>query len=97
MDTVEAILKLYECLPKGESVNISTDNEINILSLIDTISKKLKYKGEIESLPARKSDVKRHKACNKKIKALINFRLTPFPTALEETLEYYEVLFKEAA
>ena len=97
LDTVFAILKLYECLPKGESVNISTDNEINILSLIDTISKKLDYKGEIDRLPARKSDVNRHKACNKKIQSLIDFQLTPFPTALEETLKYYEVLFKEVA
>ncbi len=88
-DTVDAVIKLYGLQPSGETVNISTDNQITINDLIPHICKYFQYTGEILRKQGRKSDVLCHNASNEKVKALIEYRLTPFNKGLELTLDWY--------
>lgn len=88
-DTVDAVVKLHSVLPSGETVNVSTDNQISINDLIPLICAHYGYKGEILHKPARHSDVLSHNASNAKVKRLIQYSLTPFDTGLTETLNWY--------
>ena len=88
-DTVDAVAKLYAVLPSGETVNISTDNQITINELIPRICAHYGYSGEIIRKPGRHSDVLSHYASNQKVKGLIHYRLTPFDYGLKQTLEWY--------
>jgi UDP-glucose 4-epimerase len=88
-DTVDAVVKLFEVLPAGESVNISTDNQISIAELVDRICVELGYRGEIARKPARLADVLCHNASNEKVHSLIEYSLTGFDAGLRETLDWY--------
>lgn len=90
-DTVDAVVKLYDLLPSGETVNISTENQISINELIWLICAHYDYKGEILRRPARQSDVHSHNASNDKVKQLIQYSLTPFEEGLRKTLEWYSL------
>lgn len=92
-DTVDAVVKLFDVLTAGETVNISTDNQTCIGNLINDIANRLEYQGEILHKPARHSDVLSHKASNEKVRSLIEYSLTPFDTGLQQTLDYYRHLF----
>jgi UDP-glucose 4-epimerase len=70
-------------------VNVSTDNQIAIGELISRICRELGYNGEIVPRDARKADVLCHNASSKKIRKLIDYRLTPFNAGLRETLDWY--------
>jgi UDP-glucose 4-epimerase len=88
-DTVDAVVKLCRVLPAGESVNISTDNQIAIGDLVTRIAAILGYREEIVRKPARQADVLCHNASNQKVRALIDYSLTDFETGLRETLDWY--------
>lgn len=89
-DTVDAVVKLYEVMPKGESVNISTDNQISIKDLLLKICAEMQYNGEVVNKPERKSDVLCHNASNEKVNQMIDYSLTDFEQGLRETLEWYK-------
>lgn len=88
-DTVDAVVKLFEVLPAGESVNISTDNQITIGELVTRICTTLGYTGDITRKAARQADVLCHNASNEKVHTLIDYSLTDFDTGLKETLDWY--------
>ena len=88
-DTVDAVIKLHGVMPKGGSVNISTDNQISIHDLLHKICVEMNYTGAIVKKPERKSDVLCHNASNEKIRSLIEYSLTPFDNGLRETLDWY--------
>lgn len=88
-DTVDAVLKAYNHLAAGESINISTDGQISIADVIHKVAAFFEYKGEIKRKPARGADVLCHHASNQKIKALIDYQLTPFNVGLIKTLTWY--------
>jgi UDP-glucose 4-epimerase len=88
-DTVDAVVKLHEVLQSGETVNISTDNQISMNELIPRICAHFCYTGEILRKPARHSDVLSHNASNGKVKGLIEYSLTPFEKGLADTLNWY--------
>lgn len=88
-DTVDAVVKLFRVLPAGESVNISTDNQIAIGELVTRIAAMLGYREGIVCKPARQADVLCHNASNQKVRALIDYSLTDFETGLRETLDWY--------
>ncbi|MBU1281928.1 MAG: GDP-mannose 4,6-dehydratase [Gammaproteobacteria bacterium] len=96
-DTVDAVVKLHDVLPSGETVNISTDNQTTINQLIPLICAHYGYGGEILRKPARHSDVLSHNASNEKVKSLIQYRLTPFEQGLAETLEWYSHIIGKRA
>lgn len=88
-DTVDAVIKLFERMPAGENVNISTDNQIAIEVLIGQISRHLGYDGQPVRRAARAADVLCHNASNEKVRSLIDFQLTPFDEGLATTLDWY--------
>ncbi len=88
-DTVDAVVKLFGVLPAGESVNISTDNQVSISDLIQRIADHYGYTGEIVRKAARPADVQCHNASNAKVKTLIDYQLTDFEQGLSQTLEWY--------
>lgn len=92
-DTVDAVVKLFAALPAGESVNISTDNQITVEDLIGRICSELGYGGEIARGPARAADVLCHNASNAKIRGLIDYQLTSFDDGLRMTLDWYRALW----
>jgi UDP-glucose 4-epimerase len=92
-DTIDAIIKAFPILNKGEAVNISTDNSIDIQSLLHKITKFYNYQGPIDSKAERGADVLCHNASNKKINELITYHLTDFDDGLENTLRWYQDLF----
>ncbi|MDO9049992.1 MAG: GDP-mannose 4,6-dehydratase [Methylotenera sp.] len=96
-DTVDAVIKLYDVMLKGESVNISTDNQISIRDLLQQVCAEMGYRGEIMNKPERKSDVLCHNASNEKIRKMIDYSLTPFDIGLRETLTWYQQHIKEVA
>lgn len=89
LDTVDAIINIYDKLVPGESINISTDNQISIEKVMRRICELMNYHGEILYKEERKSDVKCHHASNKKIKSIVDYRLTPFDIGLSKTIEWY--------
>jgi len=92
-DTVEAVLKLYPVLPRGDQANVSAENSISIAELIAVICRELRYDGQVKRMPARDSDVLCHNASNAKLKSLIgDFRFTPFENGLRETIAGYRAL-----
>jgi len=94
-DTVDAIVKLYEKLAPGESVNISTDGQIAIKDVINKIADLMGYSGEILLKSARKSDVECHNASNVKINSMIEYQLTDFEIGLSQTLAWYSENIKD--
>lgn len=88
-DTVDAVIKLFRVLSAGESVNISTDNQVAIGDLVNKIAEILSFDGQIVRKPARQADVLCHNASNQKVRALIDYSLTDFDAGLRETLAWY--------
>lgn len=88
-DTVDAVIKLFRVLPAGESVNISTDNQVAIGELVIKIGDILGFDGQIVRKPERQADVFCHNASNQKVRALIDYSLTDFDAGLRETLAWY--------
>ena len=93
-DTVDAIVKLHGVIPAGESVNISTNNQISVADLLYKICNEMNYSGEMVRKPGRNSDVLCHNACNKKIQTIIDYSLTPFDEGLRKTLSWYQEKIK---
>jgi UDP-glucose 4-epimerase len=94
LDTVDAVINLYRVLPKGEAVNISSNNQISILDLLKKISLLMNYNGEAIHKLGRESDVICHNASNEKIKKIISYSLTPFDKGLSATLDWYQLTIK---
>lgn len=66
LDTVDAIIRLYSKMKKGDSVNISTDGQFSMKDVVSKIVNIMGYKGEVINKPARRADVECHNASNKK-------------------------------
>jgi UDP-glucose 4-epimerase len=94
-DTIDAIIKVYSKLKPKESINISTDGQISIKELIESICDLTNYnKDSIIYKPQRQSDVKCHRANSKKLKSLIDYQLTPFQEGLKQTINWYKKTIK---
>ena len=93
-DTIKAIIDIYYVLPRGESVNISSENNFEIQFIIKKIMQYFQYEGEILLKDKRYADVFTHKACDKKLKGLITFKETPLEIGLENSLSWYEKKIK---
>lgn len=88
-DTVDAVVKLYDVMQRGDNINISTDNQITVADLIHRICAHFDYSGEIPRKETRKSDVLCHNASNERVRSMIDYQLTAFDQGLEQTLEWY--------
>lgn len=90
LDTVDAIIKLYSKMKKGDSVNISTDGQFSMKDIISKIVKIMDYKGEVLNKAARAADVECHNASNEKVKSMIDYQLTSFEDGLSKTIKWYQ-------
>jgi UDP-glucose 4-epimerase len=90
LNTVDAVIKLYDHMPRGEAVNISTGGQLSMNDIINKIADQMGYSGAILRKPARGADVMRHNASNAKMKAMIELEYTPFDDGLRETLAWYK-------
>lgn len=90
LDTVDAIIKLYPLMKKADSINISTDGQVSMKDVIYKIVDIMDYKGEILQKDARGADVECHNACNKKVKSMIDYKLTSFEDGLAKTVLWYQ-------
>ena len=88
-DTVRASLDVFKVLPAGESVNVSTDNEVSMAEVISLICDHFGFEGEVIQRPARSADVACHHASNDRLRSLVPFTITPFESGLATTLEWY--------
>lgn len=89
-DTVEAIIKLYDKMPVGEAVNISTNGQIKIKDLVKKICEYMHFDGEIVYKERRNADVDCHNASNAKLHTLIEFEPIKFEDGLAKTLDWYQ-------
>lgn len=90
MDTVDAVVRLYDRIPKGEVVNVAAHGQISMNELVSKIIQLMKYTGEVKRGPARDADVQCHNASNAKMESLIEPRYTSFDEGLRETLAWYK-------
>lgn len=89
-DTINSIIQLYPILNPAESINISADSQYSVREVISMITQQLDYQGEIIQKPSRNADVVCHRACNRKLKSMINFELTEFSEGLARTIQWYQ-------
>jgi UDP-glucose 4-epimerase len=94
-DTVDAVMKLFTVMPKGNNVNISTNNCISVRALLSKIIDHYGYTGEVLAKEARGADVMTHNASNAMVSKLITYNLTPFDEGLEATLDWYKSKFEK--
>jgi UDP-glucose 4-epimerase len=93
-DTVDAVIKVFPHLAPGDNVNVSTDGQIAITDLVHHICRIMGYSGQVTHANPRPSDVLCHNASNRKLRDMIDFRLTPFTQGLQDTIAWYENLFR---
>jgi len=90
-DIAEGIIALWEC-PKsrGHIINLSSGHETTINEIVQMITKLMDYKGEIEYMPPRPGDVRRHHADISRARQLIKYQpRVDLQTGLKLTIEWY--------
>lgn len=92
-DTVDIVVRSFPLLASGDSVNISTDGQVSIKEVVESVASLMGYRGEILRKESRASDVFCHNASNAKIKAMIDYTLTPFSEGLQKTVAWYKEEF----
>ena len=90
LDTVDAVIKLYEVMTPGQEVNISALGAISMREVIESVCEALEYRGEIARKPRRGADVECHNATNELVMSLIDFEPRDFKQGLKETIEWYK-------
>lgn len=94
-DTVNFVVELFSKMLPGDSINISTNEQISINELVTSICHATGYHGKVHKRPCRKSDVFCHNASNVKLLSMIEGKLTPFETGLDRTIRWYIQEFSE--
>ncbi|WP_233880810.1 dTDP-glucose 4,6-dehydratase [Virgibacillus halodenitrificans] len=88
-DTVNIILKVFSVIPPGDCVNITTDQQTAIKTVVETVAETMKYKGTILKKPARKADVQSHRGSTKKLTDMIGTtQKTPFKEGIMNTVDW---------
>ncbi|WP_228409544.1 NAD-dependent epimerase/dehydratase family protein [Radiobacillus deserti] len=89
MDTVNLALTVFPVIPPGEVVNITTDQQMSIKNVIETISNVMSYQGPVIQKPSRTADVASHRGSAEKLQRLIGpFDGTPFQEGVKNTVEW---------
>ncbi|GAK11814.1 dTDP-glucose 4,6-dehydratase [Geomicrobium sp. JCM 19039] len=88
-DTVQLVLNVYEKIDAGETVNITTDQQLSIEEVIQSIAKVMNYTGQIETKPDRKADVRDHRGSRAKLKAMIgDYEKTTFQDGIKACADW---------
>lgn len=88
-DAVAIILQLFPVISKGECVNVTSDQQTAIETVVETIASSLDYKGAILKKPARIADVQSHRGSIEKLASIVDERVkTPFKDGIKETVNW---------
>ena len=88
-DFVRLVVRSLEKLKKNNIYHFSSNQNIKIIDIVKIIKNKFNYKKKISYSKKRLGDVYYHKLENKKLKKIINFKLTSFSQGIDETIKYY--------
>ncbi|GAA0489801.1 NAD-dependent 4,6-dehydratase LegB [Salinibacillus aidingensis] len=88
-DTVDLVLKAFPLISPGDVVNISTDQQISIQYVVETIVDVMEYQGTIMKKPGRKADVKSHRGSTCKLEKMVGtYNPTPFKEGISATVNW---------
>ncbi len=88
-DTAHIVLKVFPVIPPGECVNITTDQQTDIKTVVETVADSMKYKGTILKRTARKADVQSHRGSVKKLADMVGqTQKTPFKDGILNTVDW---------
>lgn len=88
-DTAIIVLKVFPDIAPGECVNITTDQQTPIKTVVETVAENMKYTGEILKKPARKADVQSHRGSTKKLSDMIGeIQRTSFKEGINNTINW---------
>ena len=88
-DFVRLVVRSLEKLKKNNIYHFSSNQNIKIIDIVKIIKNKFNYKKKISYSKKRLGDVYYHKLENKKLKKIVNFKLTLFSHGIDETIKYY--------
>lgn len=90
-DTVRGLILAYEREEsRGKIINLGSGKDISINALLQGICSYMKYEGEWERRPARKSDVRKLCADSKRARELLGFEpQVEFAEGIAKTLDWY--------
>ncbi|QKY71105.1 dTDP-glucose 4,6-dehydratase [Lentibacillus sp. CBA3610] len=95
-DTAEMALNVFPFVSPGESVNISTDQQLSIQYVIESIENVMNYQGETLKKPVRTADVMSHRGTVKKLHTLIGqWDKTPFKEGIQNTVNWVKAVKEE--
>ncbi|TCN27838.1 dTDP-glucose 4,6-dehydratase [Mesobacillus foraminis] len=90
-DTVGLVTEIFPLVPAGECINITTDQQLSIETIIETIAKLMGYKGTILKKASRKADVISHRGSDKKLRGLVGqYKKTEFDEGIKATIKWVE-------
>ncbi|OZU88940.1 UDP-glucose 4-epimerase [Virgibacillus indicus] len=88
-DAVDMVTKVFPIIPPGDCVNICTDQQLSIESVVQTIMDVMNYKGKAQRLPVRKADVISHRGSVKKLEKMVgHYTKTPFKDGIINTVNW---------
>lgn len=88
-DTIDIVLKVFPLLAKGECINVTTDQQTSIRTVIETIITTMNYQGKTLEKPARVADVISHRGSNEKLTKLIGtYKKTSFQIGIKNTVDW---------
>ncbi|MFZ4453235.1 GDP-mannose 4,6-dehydratase [Salibacterium aidingense] len=88
-DNVQVVVQLFSVLPSGESVNIASNQQLSVETVIKTIMQVMGYKGDVVKKPNRTADVDNHWACVKKLETFIGKQhRTDFAEGISSTVDW---------
>jgi UDP-glucose 4-epimerase len=88
-DTVDATIRLYPLIRRGQEVNITSEQTMTIARTVELICEITGYDGEIITRPPRGADVQCHDASSALLKSMIDFAPTRFMDGLRQTVDWY--------
>jgi len=88
-DMAKIVLKAFPVIAPGDCVNITTDQQTSIKTVVETIVDAMNYTGNILEKPARKADVQSHRGSTEKLVDLIGkIERTPFKEGINNTVNW---------
>ncbi|UOR11541.1 dTDP-glucose 4,6-dehydratase [Halobacillus amylolyticus] len=88
-DTVDIVSKVFPIIKPGECVNITTDQQLSIKNVIETIIDVMKYKGKVIRKPNRTADVNSHRGSLEKLQNMVGqYHKTPFKDGIGATVHW---------
>lgn len=88
-DTANIVLKVFPIIPPGECVNITTDQQTTIKTVVETIIDVMNYQGTVLKRSARTADVQSHRGSVKKLQDMVGkVQKTSFKDGIVNTVNW---------